>query len=107
MDPFQHGAAILGHAEHVAEVHHVVTFGRLPLQHVGLDEVEATRMAVAVARASPLDLPRAHLHTGDAATETGRDVRAGIAHPGAELEYTMLRSKARVGAHVIEQSRAA
>jgi hypothetical protein len=33
----------------------------------------------------------------------GRDVLAGIAHPGAEFENTVFWSEAYVSAHVIEQ----
>src|SRR5262249_28617668 len=61
MDSFQHRAAILSHSEHVAEVHDVVTFRRLPLQHVSLNEIEAARTTVRMALTRSLDLLRAHL----------------------------------------------
>jgi predicted metal-dependent phosphoesterase TrpH len=66
---------------------------------------EAVRHLTALARA--LDLLRAHLHTGHTATEMGRDILTGVAHPGAEFENTVSGSEACVSAHVIEQRRTA
>src|SRR5574338_1119541 len=66
MDLFQQRASILGHSEHVTEVHHVVTFRWLPLQHVSLDEIEAARKTVRMTLARARDLLRAHLHTSHA-----------------------------------------
>src|SRR3954453_14153330 len=103
MDPFEQRAAILGHGEHVDEVHRVVKFSRLPLHHVGLDEIVATRTPIGVTFARALDLLRAHLDTRYTTTEMRCDVFASVAHPGTEFEHIVLWSKTYVSAHVIEQ----
>src|SRR5262249_26711422 len=99
----QQRAAIVDNREHLEEVHSVVSLRWIPLQKVGLDEVVTAGKRVAVTFPSSLDLLRAQFHASHPRTEMQRDVRAGIAHPGAELENAVFWSQACVLAGVLEK----
>ena len=77
------------------------------MHHIGLNEIETAQMGVAVPIAGPFDLLSAHLHTGHARAEMGRDILAGIAHPRAELKHVVLWPQASVSTYVVEQRRTA